>query len=372
MEPARCTVSATLLMPQDRVARPAVPVWAVRLRERLARTRAGERHAWRHAETVGGLANNAALIAAFQGAADTAGALCRGQIRWQDRLARRAGQPQISQLGVQPWVNLGRLEAMAGDWAAALERFARLRHPGADGRLCLGSMRIAADGDSRDDGGTSFDGFLRNVYVGDSLKALLSNRRWEEVLAFADGLDGDARTSARVDEARIVAWCRLGEAERAIEAAERGARHAGGWVRAVFALRRAEALGVAGRTDEAAELLASMAGVMARLSPGACARLENLYVVHRVAQACGEVGLREDSAALGGAAARAAVEAEDEVLRIEALRVACAAGVEEAVETLAALEGSTGYARYRRGARAPLRDDAADLLFAELHAVFAE
>jgi hypothetical protein len=371
MEPARCTVSATLLMPQDRVARPAVPVWAARLRERLARARAGERRAWHHAEAVSGLANNAALIAAFQGAADTAEALCRGQIRWQDRMGRRARDPRIAQLGVQPWVNLGRLEALSGDWPAALERFARLRHPGADGRLCLGSARIAADGRSSD-GSTSFGGFLRNVYVGDSLKALLSNRRWEEVLAFADGLDGDARTSARVDEARIVAWCRLGEAERAIEAAERGARRAGGWVRAVFALRRAEALGVAGRTDEAAELLASMAGVMARLSPDACARLENLYVVHRVAQACGEVGLREDSAALGGAAARAAVEAEDEVLRIEALRVACAAGVEEEAETLAALEGSTGYARYRRDARAPLRDDAADLLFADLHAVFAE
>jgi hypothetical protein len=210
------------------------------------------------------------------------------------------------------------------------------------------------------------------VYVSDSLKALLSNRRWSEALAFADRLDADARRSSRVDEARIIAWCRLGQAEHGIALAEAGVRRTAGWERAVFALRRAEALGAAGRVEQAVEGMAAVAGVMGRLSPAACARLENLYVLHRVAQACGELGMCREAAVLARTAARAAVRADDEVLRIEALRVACAAGADgEEAETLAGLEASTGYARYRRNARPPLRDGEADSLFRELQAVFA-
>lgn len=374
MSTPACTVSAALLVPQDRVARLPVPRWAAELRGRLDAARRGERRAWHFAAEVGTASNQAALIASFQGATDTAEELCRGQMVWQDRAARRSGNAEIALLSVQPWVNLGRLEAMAGEWPAALERFARLVHPGADGRLCLGSARIGVprgEAGPRRDG---FGGFLRDVYVADTLKALLANRRWEEVLAFAGRVAGDAASEARADEARVVAHCRLGDAERgaAVAAARRTA--SAGWTRAVFALRRGEALGIAGRAEEAAGELSRLAATLRQLTPGTVARLENLYVVVRAAQACAEQGLEDDARALARAAAGAAEAAGEEVLRIEALRVlGAAAGDEdgEAAEALERLEGETGYARYRRGGTPPLREETADALFAELRALFA-
>jgi hypothetical protein len=222
--------------------------------------------------------------------------------------------------------------------------------------------------------GDGFGGFLRNVYVTDSLKALLSNRCWDEALAFADRVAGDAVNAPRVDEARVVAHCRRGDPERGVEVAAARRTVSAGWTRAVFALRRAEALGCAGRGDEAAEALARLASTLRALSPGACTRLENLYVLVRVAQACGELGLADDARALARSAAAAAEAAEDEVLRIEALRVLRdAVGNEEPVAgaVLDELEAGTGYARYRRGARPPLRGNATDGLFAELGALFA-
>ncbi|WP_420128814.1 hypothetical protein [Longimicrobium sp.] len=366
-------LSTGLLMPGDRVARSSVPVWAARLRKRVAQVSAGVRRTWDLAEGVGRVANNAALIAALQGNVDRAASLCRAQIRWQDRTSRRAGNTRIARLGVQPWVNLGRLQAQAGDWEGALERFARLAYPGADGWLCLGTLRVPPTG--AEGAPEGFDGFLHSAYVADSLKALLINGRYAETMAFAARQAADHGDNPVLHEARVVAAGRQGESDAAAALAREGRTRWRGWARAVFSVRLAEVLACAGQREEACSELARVAATFGSLSHKVRSRLEHLFIIVRAAQTCAELGMREEAAGLASAAAEGALVAEDEILRIESLRVVCAARPGEdtaAWRTLEALQTGTGYARYRRNAQPPMHDEEADQLFEELDVLFAD
>ena len=367
------TISTALLVPQDRVARLPISAWSARLRTRLHDARSTERRCLDHAEALAGVGNNAALVATYQGSFGLAAALCEAQIRSQDRMSRRARDPRVGLLGIQPWVNLGRLEALRGDWEAALQRFSRLVHPGGDGRLCLGTLRVAADEDAANG---LHRGFLLTVYIVDSLKALLMSRRFEEVLRFAERMPtDDPRMIRRADEARVVAHCRLGDAERALTVAEAASSASAGWNRAVFRLRRVETLLCMGQEEKAVDALNGLSNVLLGAAPAARGRLENMYIVNRTAHLCAEADLGDAAAALARATREAAEAAEDEVARIEALRLLCTVAPEEREgepgSVLRDLERSTGYARYRSDGATELRDPEADLLYTELRATFS-
>lgn len=370
------TISTALLFPQARIPRAPQEAWAARLAGRLERCRA-LREVRALSLEVAGIANNAALIAAHRGDAGTARRLCEAQIRWQRRLARRSGDSAVAARALQPYVNLGRLEAALGAWPAALERFARLHGIRADGALELECLCVAAGAwESVAATPAEYEAFLETVYVGDSLKALLLNRRFAEAEAFAfpveaspvAGLDGLAT------EARVVATCRLGDfagARAQAAAASEGSR---GWGRAVFRLRAAETLACAGEAQSAEAALRSLAGVVRGVSPAALRELSTLYVVVRLAAACAEAGLREDTFALARAAHEGARAADDEAIQIELLHLlapaAPAAERAEWEDALSRAEERTGYARYRRTGP-PLPDPVVDGVFARLTEIFA-
>jgi hypothetical protein len=120
------SITASLLIPLDRMARAPLPDWTGRLLASLDRSRASVRQTRLMAEKFGSIGNNAGLIAALRAEMQTAWSVTERQVWWLGRLARRSGDATVAAHAVQPWVNLGRLEALTGRWREALARFEAL------------------------------------------------------------------------------------------------------------------------------------------------------------------------------------------------------------------------------------------------------
>jgi hypothetical protein len=369
------TISTALLRPQDRIPRAPLGRWAGRLSRKLERCLRDERTAGGVSEQVGSIANNAALIAAHRGEGAVAWRLCERQLWWQHRLSRRARAAAIASRCVQPWVNLARLEALTGRCDAALARLQLLagRRPGrwlalqpvrADGVGCQPIQHT--DGD--------FEVMLENIYIIDSLKALLQNRRWAEAAEFATRMrrEGPARLALWSDEAAVVAASRMGDHDgaRAAVQAGLGRPEAVAWHRATFHLRRAEVEACAGNLNGARGELGRLVQVALRLSPAARSQLQPMYVLVRVAAACAEVGMAKEALQVAGAVYEGACTADDEVMRIEALRILAEWAPDEARaewnEALGALERTTEYHRYRCPDVPPRHGAACESLYAAL------
>jgi hypothetical protein len=371
------TISTTLLLPGDRLPREPLGAWAERLGAQMDRSMGDVRQTRRLAGLVAGISNNAALIAAHEGRREVARVLCQGQITWQYRLARRSRDIAIAAHGIQPWVNLGRLEALAGDVEAALERFAPLASYRGSGWITFGRVRV--HGTLWSALSASQEGLLQaldTMYVVDSLRALLMNRRFEETLAFVAGLEADLNEGLRLGaaEAVVVAACSLGDTDRARDAAARAARETRGWSQAVFRLRLAETLACAGSVNRARDHLRPVLAAMRQVSAEKKREPNKLLVLLRLAGACAEVGLGDDAGQLAREAYDGARAARDEVFEIESLRLLStwtppSRGAQWR-DALARLEESTRYTRYHRGGQLPA-DPAVDALYARLCELFA-
>jgi hypothetical protein len=374
----RPSISTTLLLPQDRIPREPLGLWARRLSAHLEASLADIRESAALARTVSGIANTAALIAISRGGKSGAWDLCSGQIRWLWRLSRRSGSAPVAVYAVQPWVNLGRLEAISGRCDEAAARFERLMESDAAGALNLECFKVAADAwDGVPETRGAGQSHLLLVYVLDTLRALLINRRHEELLRFADRVEarfGDAMRS-RLTEGAVVASSLLGDHARAEALARSGSRGSSGWNRFAFQLRLAEALACGGDREGAEAVLRRLGMLVLGLSAGAKAELQNLYVLCRLAGACRELGLDDLAAAVARDALEGARAAGDEVFQIEGLRIlADVSPFPERLQweaALGTLEGETEYARYRTpGKPLPANPDV-DRLCARLMDVFS-
>lgn len=355
--PPAPAIAAALLIPQDRIAREPLGVWAARLSGQLNQSLRSTRRTRGIASEVGFVGNNAGLIAAHRGEMDTAWRITQAQLWWQGRLARRSGDPEVTAYGVQPWVNLGRLEALTGRWREALARLSGLGTYAVADTLELGCVRLRGTAwtalmSSRE----HFVRFLEMVYVTDTLKTLLLNRQWERVPEFADPFLGSQLTPF-CEEACVVAECRAGDPRTAAARALDAARQTRGWTRAVLRLRAAEAHACAGEIGAAAEILSAMVRVIHEVSAEQMANPRLMPATARVATVCHEAGLAEEAHALAQRVLNGARAARDELIEIEMLRLltATAPDDERAVweEPRRAAEESTEYARYRRGGPPP-------------------
>lgn len=350
------TLSATLLLPQDRIPRLPLSTWAEQLSWDFAHNLRRLRMVRDLCGAVAANANNTALVATHQGAASVARTLCEHQLRWQHRMSRRSRDNAVAARMVQPWVNLARLDAMSGNWEVALTRLAALRAYRSTGRIELGTRSVPECGwqvvaATRPD----FEDSLDCVYVIDSLKVLLLTGRFREAIAFASSLGTGFRRGLLEFgmEASIVAKCRLGDAAGAREIALDARAGARGWERVVFTIRLAEVVALEGDQDTAREILAPVTAVVARLSPEKKSELQTLHVLQRLSTLSREVGLDRVARAIAEEVYRGARAAGDEVFEIESLRIlsATSAGPEHRrwVEALDRLETTTLYLRYRRG-----------------------
>jgi len=367
-------ISTALMLIRERAIHLPLLEWAEGLRRGLARVRQGSRTVYELAYEFSRAGNNAALIAVHQGEGPTAASLVKSQLRWINRLIRRSGATAIADFAVSPWTNHARLDTFRGDWGAALQRMRSIEECRRTDTLRLGggprtpALSLATPG--RD----GYKRYLRDLYVTESLKALLANRQWQGALDFAAGLDdAEPEWIARsADEARVVALCRLGDHERAEAMALRAIRLARGWDGAALRVRRAEVLACDGRRDRAEAALEG-------LRPAVCAApieaadtmraLNALYPLLRAASLGIGLGMEATGAALAERAFHVAAASEDEVFQIESARLLARAGAAAErprwAETAERLETETLYRRFRRG---PVDSERA----AVLHALYEE
>jgi hypothetical protein len=347
-------IAGTLLLPQDRIAREPLSCWASRLTADLGRERRAEWPPREQAAVLGGIANNAALIAAHHGYPARARAICEAQVRCHLRRAVDTGDAAISGHALQPWINLGRLDAIAGEWEVALARFASLAGARAGAPIRLGTVQTDGVGwQVIGDTPNQFAEFVERVRIVESLKALLANRRWAEVLAFAEEIPPELGTgTARlVREARIVALVQAGWHVEAEESARDGLRDSAGWEQMVFQLRLAEVIAMAGSIARAAGLLRPVLRAGLGLPAATCGMLQPLYVLTRAAAAAHEVGMYEEAACLARRLLEGARFARDEIFELGCLRLLAAAaranerpGWKEALDRL---RSETEYVRER-------------------------
>jgi len=347
-------IATAILMPQERLPREPLRPWAERLVDALETGRRTIRNVRWMASELGSRGNQAGLVAAHRGEMEAAWRLTERQLWWHGRMARRSSDPFVTGYAIQPWVNLGRLESLAGRWREALARFAGLATYDVADRLELGCVRVGGKAwsaltPSRE----KFLQFLEAVYVSDSLKTMLLNRRFELVHPFAARYVGGGGLRWMCEEACVVAECRAGDFGAAVARARVGAGETRGWHRAVLRLRMAEAHACAGEIDRAGEILAQMAGVVRQLSPGQKANPELMPITARLAGACHEAGLAAEACGVARDVLEGARTANDEMIQIEMLRLLAAAAPDEEregwIEAARAAEDATEYARFRRG-----------------------
>lgn len=372
--PAAPTIATAILIPLDRIAREPIGGWAERLLGQLNTGLRRVRSTWGIAGEIGFVGNNTGLIAAHRGDMDVAWRITQRHLWWQGRLARRSGDTAVTAHGVQPWVNMGRLEALTGRWREALARFSGLSTYAVADTLQLGCVRLAGSAwtslmSSRE----HFLRFLETVYVTDSLRAMLLNRRFELVPSFAAQF-GDGGLRWICEEATVVAECREGDPLAAAARARSAARQAQGWTRAVLRMRAAEAHACAGETKLAAEILSPVAHVVRQISPAQMAAPHLMPATARLASACSEAGLTVEAHALAQRVLEGARTIRDELIEIEMLRLLAAISPDQERETwetaLHDLEHSTEYARYRRGGPPP-RNPVVTALYDRVEEVFS-
>ncbi|HEU4561439.1 MAG TPA: hypothetical protein VFS20_26535 [Longimicrobium sp.] len=368
------SIAAAILTPQDRIPREALAPWAARLLVSANQALANVRRTRALVSELWFAGNNAGLIAAHRNEMQTAWRITERQVWWQGRLSRRSGDAGMAAYAVQPWVNLGRLEALNGLCDQALARFATLSTYEVADRLEIGCMQVGGSGwMALWPSGREFLDYLSAVYVIDSLKAMLLNRRYDMVRPFAERVGTESPLRWSCEEACVVAETRTGDFAGAVARAADAARQASGWRCAVLRLRLAEAHACAGEIERAQAILSQLAGVVKQVSPEVKAKPELMPITARVATACHEVGLADDACAVAREVLQGARTANDEMIQIEMLKLLANASPEHEAEEWrdaadAAVE-ATDYAHFRRGAP-PRPNPVFDELYERLEAVY--
>jgi len=353
--PARPSISTALLTPYDRIARKPLAAWARQLVNTVQRTADTARTVRTVAEVLTSVVNNAGLIAAMRGEMRTASTATERHIQWLGRLARRSRATSVASYAVQPWINLGRIEARTGQWHEALARYSALWASGLAGLLQLGTLRLA---DSEWSGIASSREqcltFLHGIYVADSLAAMLLNRQFDLIQPFARNVSVKADLAMMCEEACIIADSKMGDHRQALARATIAMDGASGWSAVVMRLRTAETYACAGDPERARALLVQLAALIRQASPRVKARPEFMPILARLARACHEVELKDDAHTVAIDLLAGARDANDEMFQIEMLQLlACVtngADAEDWRRSALVAEETTDYAQFRSGA----------------------
>ncbi|GAB4556641.1 MAG: hypothetical protein Tsb0020_00040 [Haliangiales bacterium] len=169
------------LLEVGRVNRQPLRQWAEDLISKLATTNNADSETWLD---VTGCMNNAALIEVFRGELQSARKVCDLQLSWVAGLVRTYGPMAACDLALQPWVNIGRLLRITGDYDAALSHFTMLLDTGTEQDLQLGPVAIDASTWQEVARAKKLDNFLEAVYVVDSAKTYFAAKDFQGALDF--------------------------------------------------------------------------------------------------------------------------------------------------------------------------------------------
>lgn len=247
----------TLLEP-DRIKRPPLRAWASSILGALHAAAAPKPDRW---QPIASCMNVAALIEAYRG--DRAGAkeLCGAQLRWISNLSKSHSSPAMFELAFQPWINLGRLLRIEGDFKGALARFGLFLDQAAGRDLHLGPMSIdAASFRQIADKTPTLRLFLEGVYVVDSLKTYLAAKDHQGVLAFARRCRAAGASGGLpyLEEAEVIALSCLGRYGDALEVTDKKVWQGSPYLNVVSRSYRAALLALSGDREPALQLMSRL------------------------------------------------------------------------------------------------------------------
>ncbi|HXT15556.1 MAG TPA: hypothetical protein VN706_07990 [Gemmatimonadaceae bacterium] len=280
--------------------------------------------------------------------------LCELEAEWLIRFGDVHGDSAIRSLAIQPWVNIGRLDALEGNWAGALSRYAGLSSTSPCSALVVLGHSIEIDDAVTADAPVTLRQMANNIYVLDSLQALLRNHQAGEMLEFVERLSPTCGREFQpfLREAAIVAHAELGRADEAVHLARSAAATVSGWPMLVFRLRLAETLAVGDNMSSSRAVLTPIASVVPRVSLEAVRDLSNLRILQRAATVAAVLCWPEAASALARVVFDGASTAGDEPLCIESARLLStvdSTDVARWTETRQRLEEETMYRQYRSG-----------------------
>lgn len=333
-----------LLVPYDRPVRRNLRAWADEL--------AAELGARPPPHEGASLLNNAALVFAHLGRRELARSVSTGHLRWVAALASH--EPATLGLALQPWVNLGRLDALDGRHAEARAHFTLFESVRAEEPVEIGPCRVEGRdwrGIARDD--ADLTRVLSNVYVIDSLKAWFAETDYSSALDFVARarLRATPTPSVTFHEAEVVCHLGLGDPMRALEVASSW-EHVEPYMAAVDGLHLVPALVAVGDRAGAADCARQLMRVSewARsTAEGGARRTALLRFLERHANTLVALDLRDDAIAVTVALLDEAGALGDEVSKHHGLDLLAALlppGPERRrrVTEKAALETSCDYA----------------------------
>ncbi|MBQ1080565.1 hypothetical protein [Nocardiopsis sp. B62] len=200
-----------LLSPENRLTK--VSVWE-RARECAAETDRASRRTPFDADAFCRAANRGALVLAMAGDFEESERSCQRQARVLLSLVRRGLLPRSETVRVlQPWINLGRLRVIRGDWEGALPHFPApdtLREAGVFAGALGPEHGLTPDEAEDVLGSESGSAFVTNTHVVETAKALARGRRADLLAAHVSRWRGTARTLPHVREASALLALRGG------------------------------------------------------------------------------------------------------------------------------------------------------------------
>jgi hypothetical protein len=370
-------IACDTLLETERTTRPPLRLWARDSLDALRATAARGSASW---SGIASSMNVAALIEVYRGDRAGAKALCETQLRWIDNLAKSHGMTAVGELALQPWINLGRLQRIEGDFRGSLARFTLFIDQAAERDMHLGPIWIDA-GMFRQiaEREPVVRRFLENVYVVDSCKTYFAAKDYEGLLAFTRRCRsiGASGTLPYLEEAEAIALAWLGRHGDALEMTEREVWRKSPYLDVVSRSYRAAILALSGEREPAVRIASKLT---ARISPAMLEKLQDhrvLRYLHHLGSLTRHLGMTDPAlrvCQLGLQGARAFGDEPLTLSFLEALLALDAPGEREALEQERAVllrDCLNVTLLYPRG----LRPDPAlanDPIFSELRSAIAE
>lgn len=311
-----------LMIYHDRPIRLPLPAWSSYILDQLDKDRAADETLSLTYAQVSTYYNQAALIELNYGRMENALRLCLAHLQWLSLVVNETGQLELSELALQPWINLGRLDRFTGKPEASLEKFALLLKGKTKEELDLGRLTITArhwEAIARQN--PNLYSFIETVYILESLKTHLKSKNYEAILRFREGSHVESFDNLKDfwAEARIVALCRVGRKSDALALIKEYTSKGKFWNWPIFHLHKAALLAALGDIREARERLEELAHVVEGFVVAEKPNLSKLFFALKVVTLLKSLGEVEAAYHLSQAGHLGATKINDEPLQFDFL-----------------------------------------------------
>ena len=297
-------ISTNLLTPHDRPIKLPLQKWTQIVSDRFLNTRSfapvgdtGSHHfislksAAENSESkyeeIATCFNLAALIEAYAGRVDNAAQLCHAQLIWLFRIFKTTSSLEALVSSLQPWINLGRIDYNQRRYDQALDKFRLLFDANKSTAIHFKPITISREQWSEIKRiYPETKQMIDNVFIVDSIKAMLKEKCYTKILEFHDGYISSENLSFKeyLAEAKIIALSMIGEKNEAMRMAEKQVASCLDRNKLTFMLRQVETLIAFGNLYMAKRIIQQLYRVIKKLNIDTNPSIHTLAYGMRVAE----------------------------------------------------------------------------------------